>query len=264
VSALDDKINDLYQQPLSEFIAARTALAKSLSGDEAKRVKALAKPTVVPWAVNQVYWRARATYDRLMKSGEQLRKAQIAALEGKAADVRTAGEAHRRAIADAVGEAERLAAPSGSKPSPDGLMRTFEALSVAGEPPEEPGRLTQPLQPAGFEALAGVTPKHVPEAKRALLFAGPKAVPPRAPVAGGSPAREREQTKKDKEREAREAREREEAAREARARDAALRKAEARLARVEAAEQQARAAWERAHEELLEARRAVMTLKSQK
>jgi len=158
VSALDAKIDDLYQTPLNEFISARNALAKSLSGDDAKRVRALAKPTVVPWAVNQVYWRARATYDRLMKSGDQLRKAQIAALEGKAADVRAAGESHRRAMAEAVGEAERLAAASGAKPGADALMRTFEALSIAGKPPEEPGRLTQPLQPAGFEALAGVKP----------------------------------------------------------------------------------------------------------
>ena len=83
MSALDAKIDDLYRQPLGEFTGARNALAKTLTGDEAKRVKALAKPTVVPWAVNQVYWRARAAYDRLMKSGERLRKAQIAALEGR-------------------------------------------------------------------------------------------------------------------------------------------------------------------------------------
>ena len=90
VSALDAKIDDLYRLPLGEFTGARNALAKSLSKDDAKLVKALEKPTVVPWAVNQVYWRARSTYDRLMKSGEKLRAAQIAALEGRAADVRAA------------------------------------------------------------------------------------------------------------------------------------------------------------------------------
>ena len=158
MSALDSSIDDLYQQPLNDFTQARNALAKSLGGADAKRVKALAKPTLVPWAVNQVYWRARGTYDRLMKSGERLRAAQIAALEGRDADVRAATETHRRAIADAVREAERLGATAGSKPSPDALARTFEALSVATGAPEPPGRLTQPLQPAGFEALAGVTP----------------------------------------------------------------------------------------------------------
>src|SRR5262245_20176347 len=158
VADLDKHIDELYKEPLATFTSARNALAKSLTGDEAKRVKALAKPTVVPWAANQVYWRARATYDRLLKSGERLRKAQIAALEGKSSDVRTATDQHRRAIADAVKEAERLAAAEGSKPAPDALMRTFEALSLAAEPPEPHGHLTEALQPAGFEALAGVTP----------------------------------------------------------------------------------------------------------
>jgi hypothetical protein len=275
VSALDQHIDDLYQQPLAEFITARNALAKTVGKDEAKRVRALAKPTVVPWAVNQVYWRARNTYDRLMKSGEQLRKAQVAALEGKKADVRAASEAHRRAIADAVGEAERLAAPSGSKPAPDALMRTFEALSLATEPPDAPGRLTEALRPAGFEALAGITPK--PWADDGATHADPNkgasdrpdrerqwpaALTTRAGGRGDDGKAQREHAKKEQEREAREAREREEAARQAREREAAIRKAEARLARVEAAEQQARAAWERAHDELLDARRAVSGLKS--
>jgi hypothetical protein len=268
VAALDDKIDELYQQPLSEFISARNALAKTLGKDDAKRVRALAKPTVVPWAVNQVYWRARNAYDRLMKSGEQLRKAQIAALEGRNADVRAASEAHRRALSDAVAEAERSAAASGSKPGPDALMRTFEALSLATEPPDAPGRLTDALQPAGFEALAGVTPSAAPVKARQTSDhdATPGAAPLKRRPTGDLRAvplqRDREDRAKEREREAREAREREEAARQARVRDAALRKAEARLARVEAAEQQARAAWERAHDELLEARRALASVKS--
>jgi hypothetical protein len=261
VTPLEQQIDDIYRQPLNEFVNARNALAKTLAKDDAKRVRALAKPTVVPWAVNQVYWRARHTYDRLMKSGEQLRKAQIAALEGRKADVRAAGEAHRRAIADAVAEAERLAATSGSKPAPDALMRTFESLSLATTPPDAPGRLTDALQPAGFEALAGITPVAPPPERRPA--------PSKAPLQRGhqplqpdNQPPEAVHQKRDKEREAREAREREEAAREAREHDAAVRKAEARLARIEAAEQQARAAWERAHDELLEARRALAALKT--
>lgn len=155
---IDARIDDLYQLPLNEFTSARNALVKTLRGADASRVRKLAKPSVVAWAVNQVYWQSRAVYERVMKTGEQLRKAQIAALEGKKSDVRATGDAHRRAIGDAVQEAQRLAAASGLHPGPDALMRTFEALSLSTEPPE-PGRLTEPLQPAGFEALAGVTPK---------------------------------------------------------------------------------------------------------
>jgi hypothetical protein len=260
VSAADE-VDRLYQQPLSDFTRERNALAKTLSGAEAQHVRALAKPTVVAWAVNQVYWRARAAFDRAMKAGADLRKAQLAALQGKAADLRAATDAHRRTIADAVAEAERLAANAGSKPSPDALARTFEALSLAPSPPEPPGRLTDALQPAGFEALAGITPK-----KGAAPYAPAKpAHDARAEIdtrdrergrrGGAHPkedakaARARAAEERKREADAREA------AAAARQREADLRKADAALARAEASEKLARATWERAHDALLEARR---------
>jgi hypothetical protein len=267
--ALDDNIDDLYKQPLADFTAARNALAKSLSGDHAKRVKALAKPSVVSWAVNQVYWRSRPVYDRLLKSGERLRKAQIAALEGKPADVRAANDAHRHAIAEAVAEAERAAAAHGSKPSPDALARTFESLSVAPEPPEPHGRLTEALQPAGFEALAGVTPAKPPSTAHKSPVAreghvGRHQAPvdrtrgEREPVQRSQGARHK--TTREGRRAAKRAeqeRAEQEAARQAAARrEAELKKADAAIARAEANEKLARATWERAHDALLEARRA--------
>ena len=163
MSALDAKIDELYRQPLDAFVAARTALAKTLTGADAQRVRGLAKPTVVPWSVNQVYWHARPVFDAVIETGARLRKANVAALEGRKGDVRAAGDVHRRAIADAVKEAVRLADASGSKPSPDALMRTFEALSLASSPGDPPGRLTRPLQPSGFEALGGVKLKAIPD-----------------------------------------------------------------------------------------------------
>lgn len=155
---LDRQIDELFQLPLAEFTSARNALAKTVRGADATRVRTLGKPTVVAWAINQTYWRARHTFERLMKAGERLRAAQIGALTGKAADLREAGEAHRKALADVVKEAERIASEAGSHPSPDALTRTFEALSLAKDRPEHPGRLADALQPAGFEALAGVRP----------------------------------------------------------------------------------------------------------
>ena len=154
--AIESKIDELYQQPLGAFVAARTALAKTLSGADASRVRALRKPTVVPWAVNLLYWHARATFDRLRKAGEKLRAAQIAALKGKQADVRGASEAHRKVIAEATSEAQKLAQAAGASPSPDELTRTLEALSLAADEPETAGRFTKALQPAGFEALGAV------------------------------------------------------------------------------------------------------------
>jgi hypothetical protein len=153
---LEASIDNLYRESLDTFVAARTALAKTLTGADAQRVRKLTKPTVVPWAVNQVYWRDRRAWDQLVKAGDQLRKAQIAALEGKKADVRAATEAHRQAVADAVQKAERIAAADDVHPAADALMRTFEAISLRPDAAEQPGRLTKPLQPSGFEALAGI------------------------------------------------------------------------------------------------------------
>jgi hypothetical protein len=248
VPALDAQIDDLYQQPLDAFTAARNTLAKSLSGADAQRVRQLVKPAVVPWAVNQVYWRARAAYDRLIKSGERLRKAQIAALEGRSADIGAASEAHRRAVAEAVAEAERIAAGAGSRPGADALARTFEALSLAPAPPESPGRLTEPLQLAGFEALAGITPKpqSQPESRPLQGARGTNAGAERQVGAKSTPAdRARERA----------------AAEQARKRAAEVQKAEAVLKQAEAEEHETRATWERAHDALLEARRRLSELK---
>jgi hypothetical protein len=173
VSVIDSKVDELYQLPPSAFTAARNALAKTLSGADAAGVKALAKPTVVPWAVNQLYWNARPVYDRLMKTGDALRTAQIAALKGRAADVRRATDAHRKAVADAVHDSTTLAEKQGSRPAPDQLARMLETLSLAAQKPEPPGRLTELLQPSGFEALAGITPVGLPAPRAAKVVSTP-------------------------------------------------------------------------------------------
>jgi hypothetical protein len=234
VSAIEEQIDELYRAPLDEFTSRRNALAKTLKGADAQLVKKLPKPTVVPWAANQLYWKARATFDRLLESGERLRHAQLGALEGRAADIRAAAEAHRKALSDAVKEAERVSAASGSRPAPDALMRTFEALSLMRNAPAPPGRLTEALQPAGFEALAGVPVNVRPDA-------------PKVPVPGVRRPHERggqpDAPKTDPRKEA-EARKREAAA--AKLHEAEVQKAEAALARAKSAAALARDTLDRA------------------
>ena len=154
----DSDIDALYQALPSEFTASRNALAKTLTGQTAREVRSLKKPTVVPWAVNQVFWKARSVYDKLMVRGHELRAAQIASLKGKKSDVRTALEAHRRAVGEAVHRAEQIASEAGLSPDAEQLARMFEAVSLAATPPSNPGRFTEVIEPQGFEALAGVTP----------------------------------------------------------------------------------------------------------
>jgi hypothetical protein len=185
---LESRLDELYQLPLAEFTAARNALAKTLTGAEAARVKALPKPTVVPWAINQLYWRDRRTYDRLLKTGGALRDAQIAALKGRHGDVRRATEQHRAAVADAVRSATALAAPAGAHPAADQLARMLEAISLSPERADAPGRFAALIQPSGFEALAGIAMK--PGAGSLHIVPGAAPARPLGPGDGGPAARE--------------------------------------------------------------------------
>jgi hypothetical protein len=157
MSALDTQIDDLYARPLAEFTASRNALAKTLKGDEASQVKRLEKPSVVAWAVNQLYWQERRTWDRLLAAGQALRDTQIAALSGTEADLRAASTAHHAALADAIATASQLTAQSGVRPASEPLSRMLEAISLAQALPVQPGRFVDVMQPAGFEALAGLS-----------------------------------------------------------------------------------------------------------
>jgi len=232
---LESSIDDLYKGPLSEFVAARSRLAKTLDGAEARRVKALKKPTIVPWAVSQVYWRARPVHDRLAKTGAALRAAQVVALRGQPADVRGAAEAHRKLVAEAVAEASRLASAAGAHPSVEELARMFEAVSLRLDLPDPPGRLAKTLAPPGFEALAGVAIKPAAHARSASAVA---AVSRPTAVSPALAARAVEETRRLK---------REEARAERRKR-AALQKAESAVRRASDAETRTRQAWERAQQ----------------
>jgi hypothetical protein len=189
VTDIQKQIDRLYQVPPGEFTAARTELARSFKGPEAAQIKQLKKPAVVPWAVNQVYWQARPIYQRTLQSGQALRAAQVAALEGRTADVREATKAHRQAISEAVQRAVQLAGEAGITPNTEPLTRMFEALSLATTPPPHPGRFTEVLQPVAFEVFAGVTP--VERTPPAAVHKAEK--PARTPVRDLIAERKREQ-----------------------------------------------------------------------
>jgi hypothetical protein len=165
---VQDDIDALFQLPLTEFTAARNALSARLKKagetDEAARVKAMPKPSVPAWAVNQLYLKHRILFDRLLDAGEKFRKAQTAQLAGKSADIRTPLETRRAALSELTAHAARLLADAGSAAAPDTMRRvttTLEALSTYAGLPDtpEPGRLTDDVQPPGFEALAALVPR---------------------------------------------------------------------------------------------------------
>jgi hypothetical protein len=248
VPSLESRIGDLYKLPLGEFVAARNALAKTLPPDEARRVKALSKPTVVPWAANQLFWHERATFDRLVKAGGKLRAAQIGALKGRTSDLQAAAAAHRKALGEAVAAATRLAQIAGQSPPADTLGRMLEAVSLSDEPPEPPGRFATILQPAGFEALAGIPIKEGGAPQR-----------PQLRIVGsgrGSSAKERAAAEREEA-----AAERERAAEAERERRAAIAQAETAVAQARLDEARARKAWENSKERLDEAERELGRLR---
>jgi hypothetical protein len=164
---LEDDVDALYRLPLAEFTAARNTLAGRLKqggrGNEADFVKALVKPSISAWAVNQLYWKHREAFDRLVATGERFRQAQTSRLARKMADIRGALDARREALSHVSDLATALLRDAGHNPTPDSIRRvtaTLEAMSVYASIPDgpRPGRLTHDVDPPGFESLASLLP----------------------------------------------------------------------------------------------------------
>ncbi|RPJ54200.1 MAG: hypothetical protein EHM24_32025 [Acidobacteria bacterium] len=152
---VESDVDRLYQLPLAEFTAARNELAKRVGGTKGAEIRALRRPPVAAWAVNQLYWRHRGAYDTLVAAAGRLREAQEAALGGGRADLREADRAYDAAVKAAFDGALAPLAESGhpaSGATREAVMRTLRALPAPGRP----GRLQEELSPGGFEALAGI------------------------------------------------------------------------------------------------------------
>ena len=171
---LNDDVDALFKLPLAEFIDARNTLAKSLKqsgrADDANLVKTLAKPSVSAWTVNQLYWHHRDEFEMLLAAGRRFRKAQTS---GKIADMRDSLQARSEALLRSIGSRDFIVERCGSSPSPDMIRRittTLEALSALSDGPTL-GRLSQDVDPPGFESLASFIPsagskKHVNNSQR--------------------------------------------------------------------------------------------------
>jgi hypothetical protein len=152
---LDTEIDRLYQLPPDEFTAARNALAKDAGADRAE-IRALAKPPIAAWAVNQVYWTQRDVYDALIAASTEVRKAHKAVLAGRAADIRDVGKAHDNAVESALKAALAILREHGH-PATDATRQAIMTTLRALPGDEPPGRLSRTLQPGGFEMLAGLS-----------------------------------------------------------------------------------------------------------
>ena len=155
----------LYQAPLREFVARRTALVSQLKRtghkDVAARLASAGKPSRVAHLVNQVYWRARDLYDAVLDAGTAARTAQQARLLGDADTDLSEVIAHRDdAIRAATTRALALAQDEmpGSADTLRAQVRTsFEAIAAHGlEGRLAHGQFTDDVALPGLAALAGL------------------------------------------------------------------------------------------------------------
>jgi DNA repair exonuclease SbcCD ATPase subunit len=149
-----DAVQELYQSPQDGFVAQRKRLSAELkaAGDKAgaAHLVKLGRPTLSAWAVNQLWWQARAAFDALFASAERLR----------AGDLGAARE-HRDALATLRGRAATLLAEAGHASTDPTLRRvttTLAALAAAGGfDPDPPGALASDREAPGF-GVAGFAP----------------------------------------------------------------------------------------------------------
>lgn len=143
---------ELSAVPPSEFVAARTARAKSL-GDAAlaAQVKTLRKPAVAAWAVNVLAQERRAELERLLGLAAALRDAQAALDARKLAELGR----ERRTLVDTLTElVSQLADARGERLSTSSVEAVRETLNAAVFDADAAGavasgRLTRPLEASG-------------------------------------------------------------------------------------------------------------------
>jgi hypothetical protein len=154
------EIDRLYQRPLEEFVEARKRLAGNR--EAAGRVRALKKPSLSAWVVNQLHWQSPEAFDRLLDAGDRLRAIQREMLEGRPATaLAEATGARQRAIDALLKEAGRIARAAGvafTQATRQRTISTLEAIASHGRSPDRPdvGRLDTDVDPPGISLLSAL------------------------------------------------------------------------------------------------------------
>jgi len=167
-------VDALFQLPLADYTAARNALAAAMKAAghaaDAEAIKALPKPSLSAWTVNQLYWRHRAAFNRLMAAGARLRKVHASKLAGGRADLPAATAAQAAALRELTTRAAEVLRNAGhplTAALTHRVATTLEALaSREGSAAGRDGHLTRDIDPAGFEALTQLVPRQDSRSRR--------------------------------------------------------------------------------------------------
>jgi hypothetical protein len=201
---VDEEIDRLYGTPLDEFVHERDELAKRLTrnGDReaGARVKALRKPTVGAWALNQAVRRRRAETDALLATGKRLRAAHEELLSGGDSAVLRETMEEERSLTSALADCAEAIASETGKSGPalrDRVRATLHAAAVQEEAREElaAGRFVREREAVGLGPFDSEVPSMAEAAPAERSQAKPKssraATKPGAPAARAQPQSER-------------------------------------------------------------------------
>jgi hypothetical protein len=160
---------------LEEFTALRKDIASQLRGQgqeaAAADIAKLKKPTISAWVVNQLVRTKTLDVARLLKAGEALDRAQEKLLAGKTSNF-DAARAEEAAAVRLLQDAAREVLPTASAQVLERVTQTLRsATSAENRTLLKSGRLTEDLEPPGFDAFSFVAPEH-PRGK------GPKVASP--------------------------------------------------------------------------------------
>jgi len=196
----DPDVRALYREPPERFVTARDALVRSRrdAGDAAAAasIKALRKPTVPAWALDQLADRDPHGVEALLEAGAELRAAQRAAVSSTehAGRLREATTARRAAVAALADLASRTLTDAGRPPGPhlEDVVATLEAASVndAAAALLRTGTFDRPMRDTvgfgdvfGLQAVPDLVPDNDDEAEAPTAGPAPPATEPEPPSA---------------------------------------------------------------------------------
>lgn len=157
---LQAELDRLYSLPLDEFTAARNEIAKNADGDDAKTIKALKKPSVGAWAINQLARKHSDDVRELLAVRDELEHASSSGA------LRELSNKRRALVARLTKSAKAILEDGGHGSSQTTLEKVSQGLLAGGTDEErddlEKGRLTREPSSSGLEAF-GLDPGIVEE-----------------------------------------------------------------------------------------------------
>jgi hypothetical protein len=148
-------LDRLFAAPLEDFTATRNELVKELKDEDpgaATELKALKKPTLSAWAVNQLAREEPEALNRLFELRDEIADAT------DAKSMRAASNDRKRSLATLAAKAGKILEASDHATSSSTIERVTQTLQ-AGDSDEDreailTGRLTRDLEPSGFGGFA--------------------------------------------------------------------------------------------------------------